>query len=776
VKNLLNKTVLFLAYILCICTASAQNNAIDSLQKLLQRQKDDTGKVNLLIGLSEEFRVEKDDLKTALQYAGEGSFLADKLGYKKGRANAQFKMAQIYYRQKQYPEAKTHVDSAAILYRDIDDKKDMALIYSWIGSYYYRQALYADAIANQNKALILYQEIGDKKDIANTYREIAWNYSELTFFGDATTNIYRALRLYEELGDKEEIANALLIIGLNYENQDEDSSALVNLQAALKLRKELGNKADIATTMASLGELYTKLGKYIEALKYDSAGYKIFQELKPLYTWGVPLTLISVGENLQKIGEKADAAGDKKEAAKKFNSALQSYQESLKYYEGVQDGGSVAIVRSLMGFALIKLKDFSTAKECFRKSLQLSVTSAGNNTIRDSYLGLAILDSISGNYKEAYEHYKDYILYRDSLVNEGTAKKSLQAKMTYESEKSEAITKALQDKKDAQTLRIRNLQYFIIAALAVLLLAILLVAVIQWRNSNEKKKANVLLQLQKDKVEAALTELKSTQSLLIQSEKMASLGELTAGIAHEIQNPLNFVNNFSEVNNELLAEMKDEMNDGNMEDVKSILGNITENEQKILHHGRRADAIVKGMLLHSRASTGQKESTDINALADEYLRLSYQGLRAKDKSLNASLETDFDPAIGKINIIPQDIGRVLLNLYNNAFYAVHEKKKQMPERPPAGDLAKEVYEPTISVSTKRMADMVEIRIKDNGNGIPPGVIGKIFQPFFTTKPTGQGTGLGLSLSYDIIKAHRGELKVKTNEGKGAEFVIEIPYN
>jgi signal transduction histidine kinase len=262
----------------------------------------------------------------------------------------------------------------------------------------------------------------------------------------------------------------------------------------------------------------------------------------------------------------------------------------------------------------------------------------------------------------------------------------------------------------------------------------------------------------------SLKELKETQAQLIHSEKMASLGELTAGIAHEIQNPLNFVNNFSEVNKELIDEMKEEIDKGNFKAAKVIANDIEENEQKVIDHGKRADAIVKGMLQHSRISTGQKEPTDINALADEYLRLSYHGLRAKDKSFNATLETDFDAGIGKINVVTQDIGRVLLNLFNNAFYAVTEKKKQSGDK----------YDPVVSVSTKKETDKVTITVSDNGIGIPQIIVEKIFQPFFTTKPTGQGTGLGLSLSYDIIKAHGGEIKVESKEGEGAEFVIQLP--
>jgi len=262
----------------------------------------------------------------------------------------------------------------------------------------------------------------------------------------------------------------------------------------------------------------------------------------------------------------------------------------------------------------------------------------------------------------------------------------------------------------------------------------------------------------------SLQELKETQTQLIQSEKMASLGELTAGIAHEIQNPLNFVNNFSEVNTELVGELKTELATGNMQQAIEIADNIKDNEEKINHHGKRADAIVKGMLQHSRSSSGVKEPTNINALADEYLRLAYHGLRAKDNSFNAAMKTDYDKTIGNINIIPQDIGRVILNLITNAFYAVNEKKKTT-----GGE-----YEPTVTISSKKLIDKVEIKVKDNGNGIPQIVLDKIFQPFFTTKPTGQGTGLGLSLAYDIVKAQGGEIKVESKEGEGSEFIIKLP--
>ena len=247
---------------------------------------------------------------------------------------------------------------------------------------------------------------------------------------------------------------------------------------------------------------------------------------------------------------------------------------------------------------------------------------------------------------------------------------------------------------------------------------------------------------------------------------MASLGELTAGIAHEIQNPLNFINNFAEVNAEMIAELNEAVQRGDLNEAKSIAATLAENESKVVAHGKRADAIVKGMLQHSRTSSGKKEPTDINALCDEYLRLAYHGLRAKDKSFNAKFETNLDPALPAINVVSQEIGRVVLNLINNAFYAANERKKKETSN----------FEPVVMLTTRKEASQLIIEVADNGNGIPNHIKDKIFQPFFTTKPTGQGTGLGLSLSYDIVKTHGGELQAETKEGKGTTFSIRLPLS
>ena len=425
------------------------------------------------------------------------------------------------------------------------------------------------------------------------------------------------------------------------------------------------------------------------------------------------------------------------------------YDESIHTFKSIIDSLRGGGPSNELEYDLAKLYKEINENDSSRKyalqALQGAIKFKNQVNIRDASSLLAELYR-NKDINKAYEYLALSNAMKDSIAD--TEKSRQMQALQYKDQKAKNDL-VLQD----QAVRSKTKLNAVLAAL--LLLAIILFFL--WRNNKIKQKANV-------KLGKAYTDLKSAQAQLIQSEKMASLGELTAGIAHEIQNPLNFVNNFSEVNKELLAEMNEEIVKGNLGEVKAIAKDITDNEEKINHHGKRADAIVKGMLQHSRSSTGVKEPTNINALADEYLRLAYHGLRAKDKSFNATLKTDYDETIGNVSIIPQDIGRVILNLINNALYAVDEKKKQNPSG----------YEPAVSINTKKIKDKTEIRVTDNGNGIPQRVLDKIFQPFFTTKPTGQGTGLGLSLAYDIVKAHGGEIKVETKEGDGTAFIIQLP--
>jgi len=499
----------------------------------------------------------------------------------------------------------------------------------------------------------------------------------------------------------------------------------------------------------------------------------------------------------------------------KLDTAIVFQQKALKYFSAIpfEDRKYEGTVYSSLGRIYQQMGNIDLARENFEKAITTS--SLQNNPARtgDACLQMAMLyqsiekpDSGLLYAREALDAFNlvgkeksKAIAYR--LISDfyGEQKKTdssfinlrLAALLNDNLDKSEK--KKLQEFQVAgfnEQLRLRELEkekiqtqskirtYAMLAGIGVFML----IAFLLYRNSHNRKKANILLQKQKEELQSTLSELKSTQAQLIQSEKMASLGELTAGIAHEIQNPLNFVNNFSDVSNELIEELiiKNEKLKIEDSEVKELLDDITQNLEKINFHGRRADAIVKGMLQHSRTTSGQKELTDINTLCDEYFRIAYHGLRAKDDSFNVTMKTDFDQAIGKINIIPQEIGRVILNLINNAFYAVNERKKV-----PGVE-----YEPTVAISTasiqspsidrQRLADgavggrSIQIKIGDNGGGIPKNIVDKIFQPFFTTKPAGQGTGLGLSLAYDIIKAHGGETKVETKEGEGSEFIIQLP--
>ncbi len=546
--------------------------------------------------------------------------------------------------------------------------------------------------------------------------------------------LFQSLKIAEENNSAYDIARAnRRISGVYFELQNYPK-AIAYLLRALGVDEANNYNDKVAIDHYALADAYEKIDKL------DSASYHInFSiERKDLLKVLMQYVYAIDGHIKQKQGNFAQAMLS---YTKAFKEAQQN-SDLVSFSAVCADFSTLYAKRKLNDSATIyALKGFNYAKRVsYKKGIMLN----GN-------LLAALYDSTQPSL--ALQYYKIANAAKDSLygITSLQAIENLVAK-------EEAKQKELDDARLAYQNKLKL--YGLLTGLVVLLT----IAFILFRNNLQRKKANVILKEQKTKVESTLSNLKSMQAQLIQSEKMASLGELTAGIAHEIQNPLNFVNNFSEVNKEMLAELKDEIDKGNINEVKSIADNLISNQEKINHHGRRADAIVKGMLQHSRVSTGQKEPTNINALADEYLRLSYHGMRAKDKNFNATIETNFDDSIRKINIIPQDIGRVLLNLYNNAFYAVNEKKKTTDE----------TYKPTVSIQTKKLNNNTEIRVLDNGNGISQNIIDKIFQPFFTTKPTGQGTGLGLSLSYDIIKAHGGEIKVETKEGDGTTFIIQLP--
>ncbi|WP_018616358.1 ATP-binding protein [Segetibacter koreensis] len=587
---------------------------------------------------------------------------------------------------------------------------------------------------------------------------------------------HQGLRLAQSIGYTRGEIECKAILG-DYWWSVGDYATAIKLELSIaeyaKLQKDT---LRLTKTYAALINSYRDQGDYKEALRYCFLVLPLAQLIQNCFPCGAAHAMTSsVYYELNKIDSaifyvtKALAYphviayawillmnGKVQAKAKNNDTALYYCRQSIAALQSAHNFKDLAGAYISIAQLYDETGHVDSAIDYGRRALTIAQQRKFGKEALQSYLLLSAAYEKLDN-KIALDYHKRAMAAKDSLFNQEQQRQILSYKFNQELQQREI-------KSAEQQIRIKRRIYLLIGVLA----GLSFFAAFLIRNNKQKQKINALLQQKNIEIQNTLTELKTTQAQLIQSEKMASLGELTAGIAHEIQNPLNFVNNFSEINTELIEELKSQKSKGKTERDKEledeILHDIAENEQKINLHGKRADAIVKSMLEHSRASKGVKEPTDIDALADEYLRLSYHGLRAKDKSFNVTIETHFDESIGKIEVVPQDVGRILLNLFNNAFYAVNEKKKQLNG----------TFEPLVLVTTKRSGEEVQIRVRDNGTGIPQKVVDKIFQPFFTTKPTGQGTGLGLSLSYDIIKALGGELSVQTQEHDFSAFTVSLP--
>jgi len=525
---------------------------------------------------------------------------------------------------------------------------------------------------------------------------------------------------------------AALYNAANYTDKE-----FAELSVAERVAKENNDYAGMSQIYEELGAYYLNRHQTDTALKYLQTS---------LVYSGKSGWIIFEGDCLNNIGNAWMIKGNY--AAAKIN-ILRSIREST------QHNFTAPLTHSYLSLAelFIKQNKIDSSLYYAQKARALTIVT---NDLSDAVTAdntLSMVFKLRNNIDSAYRYQSLALLAKDSLNNAEKAKQFQNIGFTEQLrvQQSEEEKRAVQNKIRA---------WAMLAGLAV----VLLIAIILYRNNRQKQKTNTIL-------EKTLANLKATQTQLIQSEKMASLGELTAGIAHEIQNPLNFVNNFSEVNREMLEELKAESEKPKAERDEQLeielINNLIENERKIQHHGKRAGGIVKGMLEHSRSQSGQKEPTDINALAEEFMRLSYHGLRAKDKTFNAELITQFDPDLPKIAVIQQDMGRVMLNLFNNAFYAVNQKMK----------IAGPDYKPEVWVTTSTENERLIVKVEDNGIGIPDAIKEKIMQPFFTTKPTGEGTGLGLSLTYDmVVKGQEGTIQVNSVEGEGSEFIIQLPLN
>lgn len=624
-------------------------------------------------------------------------------------------------------------DSLKIVLQGKKDTVAVDILLKLAGSYYFKDP--TASLSFSMTALDSSRKLNFERGVIRSLVHAAEAMRSLGNFVETLKMQRDALDLSKKIGDRDLEASTTGYIGIAYFELRHYEEALPILKKAVALRRLLGSD--------SLGRLYRVYiaRAYIETKKYDSAYY--FLKAVAPKTWKVNgpgvemLTMYALGDYYFHVGNT--------------DSAYYFWMKSLKISRSQKVVPNSVTLTSAKLSGLFNLWDQLDSSMYYGLiGFKIARSRKLNPRILSTSALLANLHRKKGNADSALYYFEIASAANDSIFGPDKTNE-LELLQLEEQRRNLEIQQA--EERYQNNIRLIGL----VSITAIILVASLLL----FRSNRIKQKTNLVLQ-------QTLNELKATQSQLIQSEKMASLGELTAGIAHEIQNPLNFVNNFSEVNDELIDDLKKEVVSGNKESLLEIANAIKTNQEKINHHGKRADGIVKSMLQHSRSSSGQNELTDINALCDEYVRLAYHGYRAKDKSfntipINIVMETHFDPSLPKIKVIQQDIGRVLLNLINNAFYAANEKAKHINIE----------YEPAVTVTTKFVNGKIEIAVKDNGNGIKDSTKAKIFQPFFTTKPAGQGTGLGLSLSYDIIKAHGGTIVVNSKEGEGAEFIIQL---
>ncbi|MBK8504694.1 MAG: tetratricopeptide repeat protein [Saprospiraceae bacterium] len=686
-------------------------------------------------------------------------------------------IGQILYYEND-PTALDTLQAALTVWEEIGDSSGIATAHSSIATIYSDRADFSRALAHYHSSLNLYLQIGDRYNAGMTYYYIGLNQRYMGTYGDAFESNLECLQIGKEIGDTFMITKALLSNGFLF--MYDSLEALKYQKEALDIFIQQNDSNGIATVYNDMGVIYWLAGNLDEALKNHQQALAIRKNLEDyahvssshnyisevLQKQGnLPLALTHIFEALKysELGG-GDFEIDSYMDAGKIYLQMGEYSNALKYYESAaiiseESRNKQRQAEALEGIAEVLLFQGKNKEALTWLQKAEKIAAADDFRVQTSiYQALSNAYVKINDYKRAYESQVRYKEMSDSLFSGVQNEKITSLNKQLEFQNMQALQKASQDQQlavqQSEIERQKVVRNFSMAGLFF----VIILALIFFIRFKEKGKLNVAL-------ESMITNLKATQTQLIQSEKMASLGELTAGIAHEIQNPLNFVNNFSEVSQELIDEMTEEINKGDREESLLLASNLKDNLEKIQRHGQRADAIVKGMLLHSRTSTGQKESTDINALCDEYLRLAYHGFRAKDKQFNAEIITKLDKDLPNINVIHQDMGRVFLNIINNGFQAVGEQAKK--------GIAD--YKPTLEIATKLEDQQIKIFIKDNGPGISDHIQNKIFQPFFTTKPSGQGTGLGLSLSYDIVKAHGGELKVESEEGSGSKFTVILPY-
>lgn len=629
------------------------------------------------------------------------------------------------------------IDSLKQLVTAAKDDTSRVLAMRWLAQFY-TGSKPDSAIALANDMLRISKATRYPKGEALGLNQLGVIYARTGNYSKALTYLLSSLKIYEQMNDRLGIAKMLSNMGIVYSEEKDDRKAVSYYLQGLAAAKTAHDKRAILIETANAGDAYEKLNILDSALWYTRRA--------------VPLSLDFKDADL--IGGAYNNLGNIYSKMKRLDTALYYYRKGEPFLKQAADDDAWAETTIGMAKVFQEKGQQDSALYYARESIAAGWHGGFTDRVLAASTFLAKYFEKQGRLDSAFRYQKVLIAAKDSLYSQEKTREFQNLSFAERQRKQEI--------QEAEIAYKTNVRYYLLLGIIVLFVAM---SIVFWRNSSQRKKANDLLQQQKEEIQATLGELKTTQNQLVQSAKMASLGELTAGIAHEIQNPLNFVNNFSEVNEEMFAELEQELKAGNMDAAMAIAADLKQNEAKIRHHGKRADFIVKGMLEHSRTSTGERQETNINVLADEFLKLSYHGIRARDKNFNADLVTHFDSSLPKLNIVQQDIGRVLINLFGNAFYAVNQKAKT----------AGPDYKPMVEVSTERQNGSVLISVKDNGTGMPENIREKIMQPFFTTKATGEGTGLGLSLSYDIVvKGHGGKIDVESRDGEGSEFTVMLP--
>ena len=678
--------------------------------------------VNELNQLAWDLRV--TDSNQSFTFSRKAIILAQQIQYQQGLAEGLRTLGFCHIRLSRYTEAEAILRQSLSLFEELHHERGLSDVYEYFGIIHRSQGNYAASLDALFKSLQFRQQLQYKEGLALSFYHIGVTYKYLGDFGNALHYSLQGLSIAREIQAAMPESYLLNSLGGIYLETHDYEAALDYYNQSLTLRQRIGDQWGEAGCLDNIGTILLQQQKADTALPFFKRGLIICTSIGDQKGQGN--TLLHIGKIYQQAGQT--------------DVALDYINQSLTIRKSIGDKRGQAEIGLFLG-GLYQQTQPDYALLLLQESLQLAETIKASDLIYKIYHMLAETLKHKGDFQAALTYFELGLKLEKEVNNESVNQKLINLQIAHQVE---------QARKEAELYQLRNQE---LAALV-----------------DE-------IQHQKNALNQTLQELRNTQAQLIQSEKLASLGELTAGIAHEIQNPLNFVNNFSELSAELVEELEEEgqkpTRDLTLE--AELLADLKDNLHRINHHGNRASSIVKGMLEHSRASTGQRQPTDLNVLADEYLKLAYHGLRAKGKSgstgtpewgqFNARFDLKADPGIRLVSVVPQDIGRVLLNLYNNAFYATQQRTK----------LNQPDYQPTLTVSTELMDSGIEIRVRDNGMGIPDAVKAKIFQPFFTTKPTGEGTGLGLSLSYDIItKGHGGTIEVASVEGEGTEFVVTLP--